>query len=89
MMRLAAVIATRRGINVLAPVHDAFLIGASISDIEDAAAEMQRAMGDASEVLLGFRLRSDVKIWRHPERFTDKRGLETWRAVCRMLGLES
>ncbi len=82
MLRLACIIATERGARVCAPVHDAILIEAPLDQLDDAVRETQRAMGDASELVLdGFRLRSDVKLIRHPDRFVDKRGQRMWSVV--------
>ena len=82
MMRLAACIATERGVPVCCPVHDAFLIEAAADEIEAEAGRMAYAMREASEfVLPGFPLKTDAKIVRHPERFSDPRGERMWRAV--------
>jgi hypothetical protein len=86
MMRLAACLATERGLTVCAPVHDAFLIEAAAGAIDRAAAGMQDAMREASElVLAGFPLRSDVKVVRHPDRYADPRGERFWRVVWDLL----
>jgi hypothetical protein len=90
MMRLACCLATERGIAVCAPVHDALLIEGPSDAIEAVVAETQRAMRDASEVVLpGFPLRTDAKIVRHPDRFTDERGREMWNVVWRLLDAET
>jgi DNA polymerase-1 len=82
MLRLACCLATERGIVICATVHDALLIEAPIADLETAVQETQRAMGEASEcVLSGFRLRSDVKLIRYPDRFEDERGKRMWATV--------
>jgi DNA polymerase I-like protein with 3'-5' exonuclease and polymerase domains len=82
MLRLACCLATERGIKVCAPVHDALLIEAPTDRIDEAVAATQAAMTEASEVVLnGFRLRSDVKIVRHPDRYIDPRGERMWRTV--------
>lgn len=86
MLRLACCLATERGIQVCAPVHDAVLIEAAISDIDDAVRETQRAMREASEVILaGFSLRTDADIVRWPERYADERGAEMWQTVVSIL----
>jgi DNA polymerase I len=87
MMRLACILATERGIRVLAPVHDARLIEAADGDIEVEVNRTQEAMAEASRVILdGAALRSDVKIIRYPDRYRDEeRGGEFWDAVMRRL----
>jgi DNA polymerase I len=86
MMRLAACLATERGIEVCAPVHDAFLICAPIDQIEAHVATMRAAMAEASRVVLsGFELRTDVKIVRWPDRYMDQRGVVMWQRVMGLL----
>ncbi|MCC6750426.1 MAG: DNA polymerase I [Deltaproteobacteria bacterium] len=86
MLRLACCLATERGIRVCAPVHDAVLIEAPISKLEEVVAETQAAMAEASRVVLsGFELRSDTKVIRHPDRYADPRGARMWEAVSEML----
>ena len=70
MMRLAAIYATEAGLNVCAPVHDAFLIEACATEIDSAVVRMQECMRKAGEATLpGFTLRSDAKITVYPDRF--------------------
>lgn len=86
MLRLACCFATERGVRVCAPVHDALLIEASLVDLDAALATTQGAMSDASAAVLGgFRLRSDVKVIRHPDHYEDERGLEMWTTVWKII----
>jgi DNA polymerase I-like protein with 3'-5' exonuclease and polymerase domains len=86
MLRLACCVVTEAGIRVCAPVHDALLIEAPLEALEEAATLTQKLMADASEVVLGaFRLRSDAKLVRHPERYTDDRGTAMWGRVWRLI----
>ena len=86
MMRIACCLATERGIAVCCPVHDALLVEGPADDIEAVVAETQRAMREASELVLpGFPLRTDAKIVRHPDRYQDDRGRGMWETVCRLL----
>jgi hypothetical protein len=34
----------------------------------------------------GFRLRTEAKIVRHPDRFMDRRGATMWKTVMALLG---
>lgn len=87
MLRLACCLATERGIRVCAPVHDAVLIEAPTPELAAAVQLTQACMGEASRIVLGgFELRSEAKIFRHPERYLDKRGQKMWDAVCEILG---
>jgi DNA polymerase-1 len=86
MLRLACCLATERGIEVCAPVHDAILICAPIEHIEDDAAAMRVAMAEASRAVLdGFEIRTDVHVVRFPDRYADDRGVVMWRRVMELL----
>jgi hypothetical protein len=86
MLRLACCFATERGITVCAPVHDALLIEAPIKEINVAVAATQKAMADASRIVLdGFELRSEAKIFAHPARFIDARGRSMWNRVWKII----
>ena len=86
MMRLAACLATESGIGVCCPIHDAFLIEADTDSIETETGRMCEAMRKASELVLpGFALRTDAKIVRSPDRYSDDRGRLMWDTVNRIL----
>ena len=82
MLRLACCLATEAGIRVCLPLHDALLIEAPLTDLDDAVRATQRHMAEASRIILyDFELRTDVKTVRYPERYRDPRGAVVWRAV--------
>jgi DNA polymerase I len=95
LLRLACCLATERGIEVCAPVHDAVLICAPLDHFEDHIAGMRAAMIEASQIILGgFELRVDVKRIFPPDRFKDARGTAMWTRVMdliakRRAGLEA
>jgi DNA polymerase I-like protein with 3'-5' exonuclease and polymerase domains len=90
MMRLACCLATERGVAVCCPVHDALLVEGPSGAIEAVVSETQRAMREASELVLpGFPLRTDAKIVRHPDRYLDERGRRMWDAVWGLLAAQS
>ena len=90
ILRIACIIATRHGIKLLAPIHDAVLIEAPFERIEADVTLMQEIMRRASRIVLNanangiHELRTDAKIIRHPERYSDPRGAAIW---ARVLGL--
>jgi hypothetical protein len=85
-LRLACSLATERGLQVIAPVHDALAVESETGSLDESLAETQECMARASEAVLGgFRLRSDVEIIRHPDRFQDERGVEFWGRVLAVL----
>ena len=86
MLRLACCLATERGIEVVAPVHDAVLICAPLDRLESDVAATQAAMGEASRIILaGFELRSEAKLVRYPDRYSDPRGEMMWTIVMQIL----
>ena len=86
MLRIACCLATERGIEVCAPVHDAILICAPLDRLDADIAAMRAAMAEASTlVLAGFELATDVKVVRWPDRYADPRGVEMWNRVCRLV----
>jgi DNA polymerase-1 len=86
MMRLAACFATERGIEVCAPVHDAFLICAPLERLDEAVARMRACMAEASRAVLGgFEVRTDAVLVRYPDRYTDPRGAVMWDRVMKLI----
>jgi DNA polymerase I-like protein with 3'-5' exonuclease and polymerase domains len=91
IFRLAYVWGTHHGLTLIAPVHDAVLLEAPEDRIEADAALMCKILRRASRVILNptadgtIELRTDVKIIRYPDRFTDPRGTELWETVLKLL----
>jgi DNA polymerase I len=86
MLRLACCLATERGIEVCAPVHDAVLICAPLDRLEHDVTATQAAFTEASRVVLnGFELRSEAKIVRFPDRYSDARGRRMWQETMRLI----
>src|SRR4029077_9108310 len=86
ILRLACCLATERGVEVCAPVHDAVLICAPLDQLEGAIAGMQEAMREASRIVLnGFELTTDIAVSHHPERYMDERGQIMWGRVMALL----
>jgi hypothetical protein len=86
MMRLACCLATERGIEVVAPVHDAVMICAPLDRLDADIAAARAAMAEASRlVLAGFEIGTDVAITRWPDRYMDGRGRVMWDRVMGLL----
>ena len=86
MLRLACCLATERGIQVCAPVHDAVLICAPLERLEADVAQMQEAMCEASGIVLnGFELGTDAHAVRYPDRYMDERGEAMWGRVMDLI----
>jgi DNA polymerase-1 len=86
ILHVACILAERRGIHIIAPVHDALMAEAEIDRADETSAALDQVMRDASAVVLrGYELRTDVQTVRPGERFYDKRGIEMWATVERLL----
>jgi hypothetical protein len=86
ILHVACILAERRGIAIVAPIHDALVAEVPASDAEAGAAALDRLMRDASAVVLrGYELSSDSKIMLPGEHFHDKRGAAMWDTVTRLI----
>ena len=86
MLRLACCLATERGIEVCAPVHDAVLISAPLERLDADVVRMRDAMREASRVVLdGFELGTDGELVRYPDRYADPRGTVMWNRVMSLI----
>jgi hypothetical protein len=91
ILRVACILGHRHGIELLAPVHDAVLIGAPTERIEADTRLMQEIMRRASRVVLNaepggpHELRTKVETVRYPYRYSDKRGTQIWQRVLGLL----
>jgi DNA polymerase I-like protein with 3'-5' exonuclease and polymerase domains len=87
MLRLACSLMTEGGIRVCAPNHDAVMIEAPLSRVDETVAEAQRLMAQASEIVLdGFALRTSVRIAKAPDRWSEPRGAIIWSAIEAAVG---
>ena len=67
-------------------MHDAVLIEAPIDRIEADVTLTQEVMRRASRIVLKIgELRTDAKIIRHPNRYSDPRGAAIWDRVLELL----
>ena len=87
MLRIACCLATERGVEVCAPIHDAVLICAPLDRLDEDIARMRAAMAEASRAVLGgFELGTDVHVVRYPDRYMDERGQIMWDRVIGLIG---
>jgi len=88
MMRFAAIAGTEAGIEVCAPVHDAFLIAAPLEVLDEHVALMRELMTKAGTVVTrGVAVRTDAKTIRFPDRYVDEDGAEMWNLIVQMAGI--
>jgi hypothetical protein len=91
ILRLSVIWATRHGLRLLAPVHDALLVEAPIEQIDAHVVLLQELMRRASRVVLNptadgtLELRTDAKVIRFPDRYADPRGDKIWAQVLELL----
>jgi hypothetical protein len=86
MLRLSIIGLTDAGIRVCAPVHDAVLVEGPLDEIEQIVESARAIMESASGLILGgFTIRTDAKIIRYPDRYSDPRGVEMWERIITLL----
>jgi hypothetical protein len=84
--RVAVILCERRGIKLVASIHDALIAEANARDAEEVSAALDRAMRDAAYIVLrGHQLRTDVQIVRPGEHFFEKNGVDMWRNIMALL----
>jgi DNA polymerase family A len=91
ILHVACVLAERRGIEIIAPVHDALMAECDLRDVNDCAASLDQCMRDAAAVVLqGYPLRTDNQIILPGGYYADKRGEKMYKAVIsRIAKIES
>jgi DNA polymerase-1 len=86
VMHVACILAERRGIEIVAPVHDAFLAETDAGREEEVSAALDRVMRDAAVVVLrGHELPTDEQIIKASGRYQDDRGEEMWKTVTELM----
>jgi DNA polymerase I len=86
MLRLACCLATERGVEVCAPVHDALLVEGDVGQMGDVLETTRAAMTEASRVVLGgFEVGTDADVVEWPNRYADPRGAVIWERVTEIL----
>jgi hypothetical protein len=90
ILHVACILAERRGIEIVAPIHDAILVEGDLADAEDLADAVDRLMRDAAAVVLrGHELPTDRQIIKPGERYFDERGEAMWKTVNGLLAKRS
>jgi hypothetical protein len=86
MLRLACCLATERGVDVCAPVHDALLVEGPADEIGAVVDATRSAMAEASRAVLGgLEVGTDAEVVRWPNRYADPRGQTMWDRVTELL----
>jgi DNA polymerase family A len=87
ILHAACILAERRGMQIVAPIHDALLAEAPVADVDNASLELDRVMRDASRLVLrGCELPTSGGEPILPgQRYFDERGEQMWNTINRLL----
>jgi len=86
VLHVACILAERRGIEIVAPVHDALLMQCSANCVDDASRALDRCMRDASAIVLrGYELPTDEQRILPGQSFYDERGEAMWNVVTKLV----
>jgi hypothetical protein len=88
LLRLAVVLAARKGVRIIAPIHDALLIEAKDEDIEEHVRLAKQAMDEACRAVLGDLIRTEHQIIHSGGRYYDEKGKKLWDVICNFMGWE-
>ena len=87
MLRLGCCLGVEQELEVCAPIHDAILICSPLDRLEADVERMRAAMAEASRVVLnGFEVRTEAKLVRFPDHYSDPRGERMWQEILSLLG---
>jgi DNA polymerase I-like protein with 3'-5' exonuclease and polymerase domains len=82
LMRIVCIAATEEGIELVAPVHDGFLIAAPLDRLDHDADRMATLMQRSSEIVTrGLTIRVETKFVRYPDRYMDEKGEAMWNRI--------
>jgi hypothetical protein len=86
ILHVACILAERRGLEIVAPVHDALMVEGDLDALEDVSQALDRVMRDASAVVLcGYELPTDVQLIRPGGHYVDERGQAMWDTVSKLV----
>jgi hypothetical protein len=86
VLHVTCILAERRGIEIVAPVHDALLMQCPADCVDDASRALDRCMRDAAAIVLrGYELPTDEQRILPGQHFYDERGEAMWNVVTKLL----
>jgi DNA polymerase I-like protein with 3'-5' exonuclease and polymerase domains len=82
LTRIVCIAATEAGIELVAPVHDGFLIVSPLDRLAHDVDRFEKIMRQSSEVVTrGLPIRVETKVVRHPGRYMDEKGEAMWNRI--------
>jgi DNA polymerase family A len=88
LLRLAIVLAAKKGVRIIATVHDAIMIEARDEDIEEHLRLAKEAMDEACRIVLGDVIRTEHQIVRAHGRYYDEKGEKLWKVISKFMEWE-
>jgi hypothetical protein len=86
ILHATCILAERRGIEIVAPVHDALMAQCPLEEVEDVSAALDRCMRDASALVLrSYELPTDEQRILPGQSYFDERGEAMWTTVTNLL----
>jgi len=85
ILRLAISMCFDYGVKILAPIHDAVLIGDTMENIDKSVKLAQECMEAASREILGLTIKTDAQTIRYPHRYMDNRGEKMWNNIVDLI----
>lgn len=85
ILRLAISMCFDDGIKVIGPIHDALLVEGQASQIDTIVKNTIKCMEDASEYVIGYRIRAESTIVKYPNRYIDPRGGSMWNTIWKLI----
>jgi hypothetical protein len=86
ILHVACVLAERRDIRIVAPVHDAIMAEAPADQADDVSAALDRVMRDAAALVLrGYQLPTDNQMILPGQRYYNERGEAMWNTVSKLV----
>jgi hypothetical protein len=86
ILHVACILAERRRVEIVAPIHDALMAEGDLAELEDLSCALDRVMRDASAVVLrGYELPTDFQLIRPGQHYHDDRGAVMWQTVRKLL----
>jgi DNA polymerase-1 len=85
ILRMACIKLVDAGVKICAPVHDALLCEFDLETVDADVKRAEEVMQEASRIVLGKPLKTDAEIVKYPDRYIDKRGIDTWNRVNKII----